>query len=370
MNKSTLFRTLVQTLLSEEEIKPIIEIIGYHDRARTFTVYTLLQYWTQAAFEQWYGYRDGADRAANCGLPSGDYSTFSKKAKDVPYDLFKQAFQLLLKKCNRPLRRQLRLPKDLLLIDSTTITVGKTRLPWAPYHGERAGVKLHVALVAANEMPAKVVETIGKRHDGPVGEELADDRYILVEDRAYAKIERLDRFKQEGQSFVIRLKDNVQLVRPHSLRRHKPISSPVLRDLTCQLGTTQCRSEQRHRVVIFQDGHGHEIRVVTDLMSVSAEQIADMYKARWQIEVFFRWIKQHLNVPTLFGTTENAVFGQLYAALIVYILLKWIFDQTSPYISRPFAFTFIRFTRLLGLHNLPDEWKVHIQWILSKQLGT
>ncbi|WP_420832582.1 transposase, partial [Paenibacillus periandrae] len=80
-------------------------------------------------------------------------------------------------------------------------------------------------------------------------------------------------------------------------------------------------------------------------MSVSAEQIADMYKARWQIEVFFIWIKQHLNVPTLFGTAENAVFGQLYAALIVYILLKWIFDQTSPYMSRIFAFTFIRFTR-------------------------
>jgi len=65
---------------------------------------------------------------------------------------------------------------------------------------------------------------------------------------------------------------------------------------------------------MFQDGHGHEIRVVTDLRTISTEQIAEIYKNSWQIELFFRWIKQHLNVPTLFGTTENAVYGQLYSA--------------------------------------------------------
>ncbi|WP_376717948.1 transposase [Paenibacillus forsythiae] len=90
--------------------------------------------------------------------------------------------------------------------------------------------------------------------------------------------------------------------------------SPILRDLTCRLGMAQCRSRKRHRVVIFRDYEGREIRVVTDLMQVTAEQIALMYKARWQVEVFFRWIKQHLNIPTLFGTTENAVYGQLFGA--------------------------------------------------------
>jgi len=365
MKKSTMFPALVQSVLTEEEVKPLIELVGYNDTARTFTVYTLLQYWTQAAFEQWNGFRDGADKAAACGLPKADYSTFSKKAKAVPFDLFKQLFHLLLKKCNRQTRRQLKLPKDLLLIDSTTVTVGKTRLPWAPFHGERAGIKLHVALVEATGMPAKVVETIGKRHDGPVGEELADDRYIVVEDRAYGKIERFDRYQQEGQSFVIRLKDNVHLERPRSLRRESMKESPILQDLTCKLGTPQCQSEKRHRVVVFQDAHGHEIRVVTDLMQVSAERIAEIYKARWQIEVFFRWIKQHLNVPTLFGTSENAVYGQLYAALIVYVLLKWLFDQTSPWITREFALSFIRFARLLGEDQLPMEWRVKISRVLQ-----
>jgi hypothetical protein len=155
-------------------------------------------------------------------------------------------------------------------------------------------------LPRASGQPQNVVETVGSRHDGPVGEELANSAYILVQDRAYGKMERFDRYKTEGQSFVIRLKENVQIVWQQSLRRQKTDDSPVTKDITCLLGTTQCRSQERHRVVMFQDGHGHghEIRVVTDLRTIIlAEQIAEIYKTRWQIGLFFRWIKQHLNVP-------------------------------------------------------------------------
>ncbi|WP_176706345.1 IS4 family transposase [Paenibacillus hemerocallicola] len=212
----------------------------------------------------------------------------------------------------------------LLLIDSTTMTVGKTRLPWAPYHGERAAIKLHVTLQDQNMQPLNVTETIGSKHDGPVCESLENTDFIMVMDRAFGKLERLDRYKQDGQSFVIRLHDNVHLKNPHALRRLVAEGSSVIRDITCQLGTPQCRSEKRHRIVIFRDFEGREIRVVTDLLGITAEQIALIYKARWQIEVFFRWIKQHLNIPTLFGTTENAVYGQLFCALIVFVLLKWL----------------------------------------------
>jgi IS4 transposase len=111
-------------------------------------------------------------------------------------------------------------------------------------------------------------------------------------------------------------------VKPRSLKREKVDNSNVTKDITCYLGTPQSQSEIRHRVVIFQDDHGNEIRVATNLMHLSAEQIAKMYKARWGIEVFFRWIKQNLNVPILFGTTKNAVFNQLFAALMTYVVLK------------------------------------------------
>ncbi len=191
---------------------------------------------------------------------------------------------------------------------------------------------------------------------------------ILVMDRAYGKLERLDRFKENKQSFVIRLRDNVHIEKPHALRGIRSSDSPVLRDLTCQLGTPQCRTEKRYRVVIFKDFEGREIRVVTDLMQVTAEQIAQIYKARWQIEIFFRWIKQHLNIPTLFGTTENAVYGQLYSALIVYVLLKSLFDTVSLRVLHYAPLSFARFSRLFSLNGLPSEWIIQIQKLIPDRV--
>ncbi|MFB5761524.1 IS4 family transposase [Paenibacillus medicaginis] len=218
---------------------------------------------------------------------------------------------------------------------------------------------------AQNGQPLGVTETIGTRHDGPVCESLENPDFIMVMDRAYGKLERLDRYKQDGQSFVIRLRDNVHFEKPYALRRQTTGDSPVIRDITCQLGTPQCRSKQRHRVIVFRDFEGREIRVVTDLMGVTAEQIALIYKARWQIEVFFRWTKQHLNIPTLFGTTENAVYGQLFSALIVFVLLKWLFDGAEQEFPRHANLSFVRFARLLLLGELPVEWAIRIDRLLK-----
>jgi hypothetical protein len=249
MKKSTTIPFILQSILTSEEVESVVKYVGYEDKARKFTVYHLLQYWCVAAFEEWPSYRSGADHAASSGLPEVHYSCFSGKAAEVPFAVFKELFHLLVHKCNRETRRKLAFPKELLLIDSTTMTVGKTWLPWAPYHGERAGIKLHVALRAENEQPLKVIETIGSRHDGPVSEDLTHTEYIMVMDRAYGKLERLDRYKEDGQSFVIRLRDNVHFEKPRELRRQTPLDSTVLRDITCQLGTAQCRSKKRHRVV-------------------------------------------------------------------------------------------------------------------------
>jgi IS4 transposase len=124
------------------------------------------------------------------------------------------------------------------------------------------------------------------------------------------------------------------------------------------------RSKKRHRVVFFKDDYGTEMRVVTNLMNVTPEVIAEMYKARWRIETFFRWIKQNLNVPVLFGTTENAVFNQLFAALIAYVLLKWLYSKISK--GRVFKkLSFISFQRQLRKDNLPIDWRSEMAVILK-----
>ena len=162
------------------------------------------------------------------------------------------------------------MPKTLLSIDSTTITVGKTRLPWAIYHGERSGIKLHVSFTNETVMPLQVVETTGLKHDGPVDENLEDARFILVCDRAYFSIEKVDRYLQEKQHFVLRLKDNIQLNRKKSLKGCRTMDLNVTADFTCTLGTTQKQTKKRHRVVQFTYHEGKEMRVVTSLMDIFA----------------------------------------------------------------------------------------------------
>ena len=115
----------------------------------------------------------------------------------------------------------------MLLVDSTTITVGKTRLLWAPYHGERAGVKLHTALNLSTKLPQKVLETTGLQHDSPILNELVDTACIIVADRAYFQIDRSDTFFEEKQHFVIRVKTNLEMSRKKSLKRMREDNSNV-----------------------------------------------------------------------------------------------------------------------------------------------
>lgn len=362
MNKHTTLPNLMQKIVSDEDIQTITEAVGYHDSSRKFTVRTLIDFFLLAAVHEWKSFRHGADVAPTYQLPRFHYSTVANKAKEIPYEIMKRLFALIVSKCNRKIRRSLRFPKPLRIVDSTTVTVGKNRLSWAPYHGERSGIKLHVAYSPEHQSPMDAIETTGLRHDGPVGEALTHPKQILVEDRAYFKIERIDQFAENGQLFVIRMKENVEIHRRHRLQRLVSSNSNVIADFTCQLGTKQCRSKKRHRVVIFRDAHGKEIRVVTNVFDVSAEKITDMYQERWAVEVFFRWIKQYLNVPTLFGTTKNAVYNQLFAAFIAYVLLRWLYDRTEKRTQT--TLTFISFVRRVLFGQLPLDWKSEMVAVL------
>lgn len=164
-------------------------------------------------------------------------------------------------------------------------------------------MKWHVGYLPELDLPIKVVETIGLKHDGQISEQLVDKCSILIEDRTYFKMKRIGQFAENGQVFVFWIKENVRIFQCQSLKRFEREDSSVTRDLTCKLGTSQSWSMRRHRVVMFHDEKERKIYVVTNSCSVSVKKIADMDKIRWTIETFFLWIKQHSNVPVLFGTT-------------------------------------------------------------------
>ena len=364
MAKNTTIFTYLQNFISQEDIDEILVEFGFEDTARKCDVPTLLHYLVGAATFEWKSLRYAADVATEKGLKSVDYSTLSKRLGELNYLIVKRIFELIVSRLNRAARRKLKLKKELLAIDSTTITVGKNRLPWALYHGERSGIKLHVSFTNNTGMPLQVVETTGLKHDGPIGVELEDKQFILVADRAYFSIDKADRYVTTKQDFVIRLKENIQLNRKKSLKRATVEGSNIIADFTCTLGTVQKQTKKRHRVVEFTDYEGAIVRVVTNLRDVTAEEIAGMYKERWAIESFFRWMKQNLNVPVLFGTTKNAVFSQLFAALIAYVLLKFLHTEGHKK-NNCKRLSFAGFTRQFLCATLPIEWRIGLKEILA-----
>ncbi|MFZ3590453.1 hypothetical protein ACOI1C_14650 [Bacillus sp. DJP31] len=131
MKKNTTFHNLFQKIVSEEEIATIQDAIGYKDTARKLDVVTLINYLLCASMNELKSYRDCADVGDQHGLPKINHSTLSKKAGHLDYNIMKKLFHFVVSKCNRVTRRSLKISKELLLVDSTTITVGKSRLPWA-----------------------------------------------------------------------------------------------------------------------------------------------------------------------------------------------------------------------------------------------
>jgi hypothetical protein len=362
MKKSTSLSNILQLVIPEEKMLPFLEELKYIDVARKFTVYDLFLFLAEAAFQQWEGYRDGEQRMALCGQRSVDHSTLSKKAKDVPFQLFKRLLDLMIGLCNRKTRRVLGIPKELLIVDSTTITVGLGRLTWAPHKGQKAGVKLHVGIIGDQGELHKVTETTGYEPDLKSCPDLLDRRFILVADRSYGKHKLFDSYQEQEnrQYFVIRLRDNTTFTNPIPRCRKRPFSGSIKQDLTCQLGKNMALSQNRFRVVILEDPKGNPVILATNLHWHSPEGIAEIYKKRWQIEVFFRWIKQHLNIPKLFGTTPNAVYGQLYTALLIYVLLKFLFEQGNAAVHPSAKLTFVDFDRLFTLETLPPEWRIYL----------
>ncbi|MDQ0217725.1 FCD domain-containing protein [Peribacillus cavernae] len=141
----------------------------------------------------------------------------------MDYKVLKQIFELVVSKCNRATRRTLKIPKELLIVDSTTITVGETRLPWAVYHGERYGVKLHVSCTPETGMPLKVMESTGLAHDGPLGEKGV---FVLIQndDLENADLIEMDLFSSKADIV------NYLLLR-YLLKMKEPVGSWVLQGM-------------------------------------------------------------------------------------------------------------------------------------------
>lgn len=210
------------------------------------------------------------------------------------------------------------------LIDSSTITMCLSQYPWAKFARGKAGVKLHLRLAFTNglALPDKAVLTQARPSDRSQMDNLVqcetDALYIF--DRGYVDYRKFDEYCEHGTRFVTRLRENASIMQVYE-ERLIPQGTGVLRDAVVQLGSAFRSMTNRTRWIEIIDSEGRQIIILTNDLTMDTVEICDLYRKRWQIELFFKWIKQHLKVKNFYGKSENAVYNQLYVALIAYCLL-------------------------------------------------
>ena len=254
-------------------------------------------------------------------LDSISISQLSRRLNGINPDLFQRLFLDLVAQIHAKTHYTM-LIMPLKIIDSSTLPLNLTNHKWAKFRKTKAGVKLHLRLVfmeKGSSYPEKAVLTTAKEHDRGQLEIMVDDKECMyVFDRGYLDYERFDRMTDDGYFFLSRLRKNAVIREVYNFKL--PENSAVLSDQMVLIGTTQNRAENYFRLLKVMDSKGNELHLITNRFDLSAEEISEMYKSRWAIELFFKWIKQHLSIKKFYGQSEWAIQNQVFIALIVFCL--------------------------------------------------
>lgn len=220
----------------------------------------------------------------------------------------------------------LELKETVYALDASTIDLCLSVFPWARFRRSKAAIKLHTLLDLRGNIPSFISITDGKVHDVNVLDELIPEPgSIYVMDRGYLDFDRLYRLHQNHAFFVIRRKVNTRFRRIYSAEIDK--TTGLKCDQAIMLTgfyTQKSYPEKLRRVKCYDEENEKRLDFLTNNFSLPAITIANLYKCRWQVELFFKWIKQHLRIKAFYGTSENAVKSQIWIAISVYVLVAII----------------------------------------------
>ena len=214
------------------------------------------------------------------------------------------------------------LANTVYALDATTIDLCLSVFPWAPFRSTKAAVKMHTLLDLRGNIPSFIHISDGKWHEVNIFDMLVPEAgAFYVMDRGYIDFEQLHRLHQAGSFFLIRAKSNLRFQRRYS--RESDRADGIICD---QIGTlTGFYAIKDYppplRRIRIKDAEGKTLVFLTNNLDLPARTIAELYRCRWQIELFFKWIKQHLRIKSFFGTSENAVKSQIWIAVSVYVLV-------------------------------------------------
>ena len=215
------------------------------------------------------------------------------------------------------------LAHSLYALDSTTIDLCLALFPWARFRQHKGAVKMHTLLDLRGNIPTFIRVTSGKVHDVNILDEILPEAgAFYVMDRGFVDFERLYIFTLSAAFFVVRTKSNVLLQRrySHPVDKTTGVRSDHTVILTA-IDSVKVYPEQLRRVSYLDVKTGKRFKFLTNNFTLPALTIAQIYKSRWQVELFFKWIKQHLRIKAFYGTSENAVKTQIWIAVSVYVLV-------------------------------------------------
>jgi hypothetical protein len=267
-----------------------------------------------------------AHKLYHLGLSQVRRSTLSDANKLRPAVIFEKTYYKLYERLATALAQQPQEAPKIKIIAATTIDLCASVFPWAKFRTRTGAIKLHTVLTEM--LPQCVLVTDGKTHDRQAVQDLhfePDD--LLIFDRAYLDYAWLYQLHQGSVWLVTRLKTNSR----YEIVRTQAASGPVLADQIIRLSSPQgqtCYPEPLRRVHYRDPETGKEYVFVTNRLDLSALEVAELYRRRWQIELFFKWIKQNLKIKAFYGTSKNAVLIQIWTALIAYLLLVWVKFKT------------------------------------------
>ncbi len=273
-----------------------------------------------------------AHRLYHLGSVKLSRSNLSRINENKPYALYEALFGKLLKRCQGIAPdHQFRFKNPLYSLDASTIDLCLSVFPWAKFRTTKGAVKLHVGLNHAGYLPEFVTLTEGRKHDVTVGRILQFPKgSIVVMDKAYNDYSWYKQLTDNGIFFVTRLRANAKyrVTDRCEVLRNKGLTSDQTIEFTGIQIAKKCPVQLR-RIGYRDPETGKHYVFLTNNFKLAAKTIADVYKARWQVELFFKWIKQNLKIKSFVGTSKNAVMTQIWIALCMYLLLAFLKFQSK-----------------------------------------
>jgi hypothetical protein len=259
-------------------------------------------------------------------------STLAYANEHRPWQVYREVFQQLLGLCQadaKAAKRKFRFRNPLLSLDSTLISVCVSMFDWASYSQTKGAVKLHLVLNHQGYLPQYAVISDGKTADVKVAQQMEfAPGTMLVMDRGYEDHHWWRKLTMRGVYFISRLKDSTGYA---ILTERAVPEGPILRDEEIMLGSESNHPEpmRLRRIEVWVEGKQDTLVFVSNHPKLAAATVAAIYKDRWQIELFFKAIKQSLRIKTFIGTSENAVHTQIWTALIAMLLVRYLQLRSS-----------------------------------------